>query len=153
MKKLLPLLVVLGLLVATVALAAPAPVAAQGLRVHVGWVDPQDFSSTIVIGGDYIWDHALATVNYFNVDSTGVWTFEGDYLYRAPEDQSLYAGAGLGLGFANSSNNLLFNVLVGKEFQMKNTTGAPYLEARYDFGNDLDGESINGLRIVAGWRF
>jgi hypothetical protein len=155
--KTLPVLIIVAALLAALALPALADGTSplQGFRVHVGWVDPQDFDNTVVFGGDYIWQNALATVNYFDSSGEGVTDFEGDWLYRAPTDASVYAGVGVGLGFDDDSNDFLGNILVGKEFWPNNKVahGVPYVEARYTFGGNLDEGSQDGIRLVAGWRF
>ena len=159
MKTLLPILVIVGLLVATVAMAAPADPLA-GIRVHAGYVKPLDFDGSLVYGADYIWKNALATVNYFAPDDSedNFWTLEGSYIWRPKTDLSWYYGAGLGVAITTSSSEsgLIWNGVVGKEFWMngKDHGGVPYAEARYTLGStsNLD-DNIDGLRVTVGWRF
>ncbi|NLO73575.1 MAG: hypothetical protein GX100_05610 [candidate division WS1 bacterium] len=163
MKRLLPVLVLVAMLTTSTAFAQywggmGADNVFEGPRIHLGWVKAQDFDSTIVYGADYIWRNALATVNYFTDDGERVWTFEGSYLWRPQEDATIYAGGGL--GFASQSNGntdsgWLWNIVVGKEFQPENMVagGAPYVEARYNFGSSGDTDDLSGIRLTVGYRF
>ena len=161
MKTLVPILVIVGLLAASLALASPAADPLAGIRVHAGYVKPADFDGTLLLGADYIWKNALATVNYCkpnDADDT-FWTLEGSYLWRPESDLTWYGGAGLGVALATEDPEtaLIWNVVVGKEFPMKNNAGkggVPYAEARYTFGStsNMD-ENIDGLRLTVGWRF
>jgi hypothetical protein len=86
----------------------------QGWRVHGGWGWPADENQQTVWGADYIWQHALVTVNYFKGDRqrlsfnppiTGAthaaqdefWSLEGSYLWRPTGEPTVYAGAGWGV--------------------------------------------------------
>lgn len=163
MKTLLPVLILVAMLTASLASAqywgsTDMDNVLEGPRIHLGWVKAGDFDDTIVYGADYIWSNALATVNYFTDDPEQVWTFEGSYLWRPEEDDTVYAGGGI--GFASQSNGgtdsgWLWNVVVGKEFQPENMVagGAPYVEARYNFGSSGDISDLNGIRLTAGYRF
>ena len=182
MRSILPLLVIVGILAASLALAQPGPADQlyEGARLHVGWVNPAHFNSTVVYGGDYIWKNVLATANYFSTDGTvagfpvdlRVWSVEGSYLFRAQGDPGLYYGAGVGYAShefdvsgqgSTTAGAVLYNLVVGKEFHQNGIFGGsvPYVEVRYnfDFGAaslneiSLPVSGIDGFRLTAGWRF
>ena len=159
MRTLLPLLVLVALLGGSLALAGPNDDPFTGFRVHAGWVvTNKEIDNAPVYGGDFIMEQALGTVNFVQADDGDVWTFEGSYLWRAQNDPSLYYGAGAGLATApeNSDSALIFNAVIGKEFQPKDSFGGnvPFVEARYTLGSDTQMDvNIDGLRLVAGWRF
>jgi len=179
MSKVVVLLVVLCLGLTSVAMAAGSfgygtgysDEAFQGFRAHLGIAWPGDLDSTMVYGGDYIWKSGLATLNFLNSDSVDVWSLEYSYLLRGQDDPSLYYGGGIGGASASgggsvsadalaegssSDTSLLWNIVVGKEFGgQKGEVGSNswFLEARYNLGSDLRGGDIDGLRVVAGWRF
>lgn len=183
MRSLFPILIAVGILAAGLAWAGPLDPADElyeGARLHVGWVNPAHFDSTLVYGADYLWKNALVTANFFatdgevsgfDVDLT-VWTIEGSYLLRPESDPGMYYGAGVGyvshafdvVGFGSTTEGtVLYNVVLGKEFHESDRFGGgvPYVEVRYnfDFGAaSLDDirlpvSGIDGFRLTAGWRF
>lgn len=159
MRTLLPIVALMALLSTSLAFAGPNDDPFTGFRIHAGWVvTNREIDNAPVYGGDLIMENALGTVNFVQGEDLEVWTFEGSYLWRPDQDPSLYYGAGIGYATApeTSDDAMLFNAVIGKEFQPKDKFGGnvPFVEARYTAGSDTQMEiNIDGLRLVAGWRF
>ncbi len=180
MRKTFAIVVILGLLALGSAVFAQggygseyATQAFQGPRAHVGWVDPGDVDSTVIIGASYIWQNALLSANYFKSDVTNfpgvvakMFSLEASYIWRAETDPGLYYGGGYGFAYADISGpggpetdtTGMWNIVIGKEFNSPEEFGEPglFVEARWNLATrltfDVEGD-INGPRVVAGWKF
>lgn len=163
MKQLTIALVVLSLLAAGAVLAQPAD-DYMGYRVHLGVISTSAFADDWLYGLDYIWDSGLATLNLFTLEDDLSLSVEVSYLLPLTDDPSFYAG--VGGGWANvqfrdpvttqvtTDDSIIWHLVVGKEFYPKDWgEAAVFVEARYEFGSQLGNTDIDGLRLVAGYRF
>jgi len=180
MKRTIVVVLILGLLaLGSVAYAQfgygdeYAKKAYEGARAQVGWAWPGDVDSSFIWGGSYIWEQALFSANYFRGDvknevgvKAKVLSLEGSYLWRAKSDPGLYYGAGYGWaradidgpGGSQDDSTGMWNIVVGKELNSREEFGKPgvFVEARVNLGSKLTFDrkgDINGLRVLAGWRF
>jgi hypothetical protein len=164
--------------------AGPIPASAyEGARVQVGYIRPSDVESGFVYGGSYIWEHALASANYFTADikndlqpgehgNAKILLLEANYLWRVKADPGFYGGVGYGVAYSDCSTSVavdpgsktefsgVANVVVGQELNNRGNFGKPCLfaEIRYRLFSRIDFDAtdagdIDGPSLQLGWKF